>query len=30
MYDVFNGYRNLLSGTLDKVVHEWAFDLKTT
>jgi hypothetical protein len=27
MHDVFNGYRNLLNGTLDMVVHEWAYDL---
>jgi hypothetical protein len=27
MGDVFNGYRNLLNGTSNVVVHEWAFDL---
>jgi hypothetical protein len=27
MHDVFNGYHNLLNGTLDMVVHEWAHDL---
>jgi hypothetical protein len=27
MNDVFNGYRNLLNGTLDVVVHEWALNL---
>ncbi len=30
MNDVFDGYRNLLNGTLDKVVHEWAFNLNTS
>ncbi len=29
MHDVFNGYHNLLNGTLDMVVHEWAHDLNT-
>jgi hypothetical protein len=27
MHDVFNGYYNLLNGTLDMVVHEWSHDL---
>jgi len=27
MHDVFNEYCNLLNGTLDMVVHEWAHDL---
>jgi hypothetical protein len=27
MHDVFNGYHNLLNGTSDMVVHEWAHDL---
>jgi hypothetical protein len=27
MGDVFTGYQNLLNGTLDVVVHEWALDL---
>jgi hypothetical protein len=27
MNDVFNGYQNLLNGTLDVVVHEWAPNL---
>jgi hypothetical protein len=27
MSDVFIGYRNFLSGTLDVVVHEWAPNL---
>jgi hypothetical protein len=27
MGDVINGYRNLLNGTSDVVVHEWASDL---
>jgi hypothetical protein len=30
MDDVFNGYRNLLNGTLDVVVHEWAPNLNTS
>jgi hypothetical protein len=27
MGDVFNGYQNLLNGTSNVVVHEWALDL---
>jgi hypothetical protein len=27
MGDVFTRYQNLLNGTLDVVVHEWALDL---
>jgi hypothetical protein len=30
MHDVFNEYCNLLNGTLDMVVHEWAQDLNTS
>jgi hypothetical protein len=30
MHDVFNGYHNLLNGTLNIVVHEWAHDLNTS
>jgi hypothetical protein len=28
--DVFNGYQNLLDGTLNVVVHEWALYLNTS
>jgi hypothetical protein len=27
MHDVFDGYHNLLNGTSNMVVHEWAHDL---
>ncbi len=27
MHNVFNGYHNLLNGTSNMVVHEWACDL---
>jgi hypothetical protein len=27
MHDLFNGYCNLLNGTSDMVVHQWAHDL---
>jgi hypothetical protein len=27
MHDMFNGYRNLLNGTSNMVVHEWPHDL---
>jgi hypothetical protein len=30
MGDVFNGYQNLLDGTLNVVVHEWAPYLNTS
>jgi hypothetical protein len=30
MNDMFNGYRNLLNGTLNVVVHVWALDLNTS
>jgi hypothetical protein len=30
MGDVFNGYQNLLNGTSDVVVHEWAPNLNTS
>jgi hypothetical protein len=30
MFDVFNGYHNLLNGTSDMVVHEWVHDLNTS
>jgi hypothetical protein len=26
MHDVFNGYHNLLNGTSNMLVHEWAHD----
>jgi hypothetical protein len=29
MHDVFDGYCNLLNGTLNMVVHEWEHDLNT-
>jgi hypothetical protein len=29
MHDVFDGYHNLLNGTSNMVVHEWAHDLNT-
>jgi hypothetical protein len=29
MHDVFDGYHNLLNGTSDMVLHEWAHDLNT-
>jgi hypothetical protein len=30
MHDVFNEYHNLLNGTLNMVVHEWAHVLNTS
>jgi hypothetical protein len=30
MGDVFNGYQNLLNGTLNVVVHDWASYLNTS
>jgi hypothetical protein len=29
MHDVFDGYHNLLNGTSNMVVHEWAHDLNS-
>jgi len=30
MGDVLNGYQKVQNGTLDVVVHEWAYDLHTS